>query len=137
MSKKMKRTDQGKVAPEIWMRIDLSNSLNGGSSHIETHIQPSDVGYEGFIRVPGVDIDEISVEVIQNRVIVYHLFPVFDQQSEGAKLYTRVLANFKIPADGDYEGVSATYLEEKKCLKVLIPYNQKQKGYRNTIYIER
>src|SRR5690606_40849993 len=69
MSKKMKRTDQGKVAPEIWMGIDLSNSLNGGSSHIETHIQPSDVGYEGFIRVPGVDIDEISVEVIQNRVI--------------------------------------------------------------------
>jgi len=37
----MKRTDHARVAPEILMGIDLSNSLNGGSSLIETQIRAS------------------------------------------------------------------------------------------------
>lgn len=133
----MKRTDHVRVAPEILMGIDLSNSLNGGSSLIETQIRASEVGYEGMIRVPGVDIDEISVEVIENRVLVHHPIPVFNQSTGDGKLYTRVVANFRIPSDADYEGVTASYLEDQKCLKVTIPFNEKQKGYRNNIEIER
>lgn len=133
----MKRTEQGKVAPEILMGIDLSNSVNGGSSEIINRIELAEAGYELTVKVPGVDVDKFNVEVIQDKVLVYYMFPVYSQEQAEGRLYARVIGNFPIPADADYEQVSASYIEESKSIVILLPFNEERKGYRSKVTIDR
>ena len=134
---KMKRTEQGKVAPEILTGIDLSNSVNGGSSEITNRVELAEAGYQLTVRVPGVDIDDLNIEVIQDKVLVYYMFPVYNQEHADGKLYARVVGNFPIPADADYEQVSASYIEESGSVMILLPFNEERKGYRNKVTIDR
>mgnify|MGYP002075868934 CR=1 FL=1 len=133
----MKRTEQGKVAPEILMGIDLSNSINGGSSEIINRVELAEAGYQLMVKVPGVDIDKLNVEVIEDKVVVYYLFPVYNQDQDGGKQYARVVGNFAIPADADYEQVSASYMEESKSIMILLPFNEERKRYRSKVTIDR
>lgn len=134
---KMKRTEQGKVAPGILLGIDLSNSINGGSSEIVNQVELAEAGYQLMVKVPGVDIDKLNVEVIEDKVVVYYMFPVYSQEQADGKLYARVVGSFAIPADADYEQVSASYLEESKSIMILLPFNEERKRYRSKVTIDR
>lgn len=133
----MRKGAQVKIAPEILKGIDLSNSLNGGSSEISNWLEQAENGYEFFVRVPGVEVEKLSVEVVQNRVLVYYMFPLYQQGGDDEQLHARVVGNFSIPADGDYERVSASYEDSEKCLRIEVPFNEQQKGYRSKVEIER
>lgn len=134
---KMKKAAHTKIAPEVLMGIDLSNSFNGGSSEVENWFESVEDGYEFTVKVPGVDIEKITVEVIQNRIMVYYMFPVYQQLKGDGEKFARLIGNFDIPSDGDYERVSASYEGNGRYLKITMPFNEHQKGYRSRVEIER
>ncbi len=119
------------------MGIDLSNSINGGSSEIINTAGISEEGYQLMVKVPGVEIDKLNVEVIEDKVLVYYMFPVYNQEQADGKEYARVVGSFSIPADADYEQVSASYLEESKRIMILLPFNEERKRYRSKVTIDR
>lgn len=133
----MKKSENNKIAPELLMGIDLSNSFNGGSSEIENWFKATEAGYEFAVKVPGVKVDDLIVEVIQDRVLVYYMFPVYSQEDDNAELFARVIANFSLPSDADYERVAATYLEKSRRLAITMPFNEHKKGYRSKVEIDR
>jgi HSP20 family molecular chaperone IbpA len=133
----MKKAAQFKIAPELLRGIDLSNSINGGSSEIENLLKKTEDGYELRVKAPGVAIEDVSIEVVEGIVVVYYLFPVYKQEEGEGERFARVIGNFSLPADADYEQVSASYRAESAVLKIQIPFNGHQREYRSKITIQR
>jgi HSP20 family molecular chaperone IbpA len=133
----MRNSKGGKIASDLLIGIDLSNSLNGGSSEVRTAMTSSEEGYELKVSVPGVDVEKLTVEVVRDRVIVYYMFPVYHQESGSGDQYARVIADYQMPADADYERVSASYTRSHRLLSIVIPFNAHQRGYRSKVEIER
>ncbi len=136
----MKNARNLNLDPEILMRIDFDNSVNGGAS--ATDIQVTDVadGYRMLLKVPGVEADDMRVEVVNSRLLIYHHFPVYGQSDLLPNHYKsiRVIGNFVIPTDADAEKVSAAYDTSARHLEVFLPYtDEEQKNFRTKVAIDK
>lgn len=121
------------------MSIDYMNTTNGGMSEPSLNIENKEGGYEVTVKAPGIAPDDLQVEVMKDKLMVYHLLPIFtkaeDDESEMRSI--RFLAKMKIPADVDLESISARYDEDGNCLRLHLPADEGQTGFRRRVEIER
>lgn len=128
-----------KIPKELLMTIDVNNTLNGGASQPELSIERKKEGYELIVSAPGVDADQLEVEIVKNKLLVYYSLPVFKQRFEEEESFQspRILANVGLPHDVDPETVSARYDQWESNLVVVMPYNHLHDGFRRKIDVER
>ena len=109
---------------------DVMNILSGGMSEPIAKLTPADNAHQLEIRVPGVDVNKLSIEVINNTLNVYHGLEI---NTEGqTTIVPRVVFNKPIPHFIDVTRIEATRNENK--LIIQLPFNAQ--GYRRKIKIK-
>jgi hypothetical protein len=83
---------------------DILNTMGGGVSEPRVAFKPSDVGQMLEIRVPGVDLSKLNIEVNFNRLTV---FQGANQTPEIAMPVPRIIFDKPIPYFIDVEKISA------------------------------
>jgi HSP20 family molecular chaperone IbpA len=132
MKKAMKPTL--KIPREILATVDFWNTLQGGRSESSVVVNRNPEGYEAIVRVPGVDADDLQVEVIKDRVWLYHLVPLFQTQADEQFFSPNTISNLVLPRDVDAEAISARY--EGDQWRVLMPFNKELRNFRKHVDIE-
>ncbi len=119
------------------MNIDFFNTVNGGMSEPSLAIKNSEEGHEIKVKTPGLGTDSLQVEIIDNRLVIYHLVPIYSKKPENIKHSVRLIHNLTIPNHVDLEGISAEYNEPEKALTVFFPNNPQHKNIRRTVDIRK
>ncbi|QSE96473.1 Hsp20/alpha crystallin family protein [Fulvivirga lutea] len=120
-----------KVVHEILKSVDINNTLNGGRSEPQIAIRKEGESYLLTARVPGVDILDLQVEILNGKVIVHH--PMLFDSDSGILTVPQVVAAFPITNGIDYENIEARKVDER--LEVRLPWNDLNKGYNRHIDI--
>lgn len=127
------------IPKELLITIDVNNTLNGGASQPDVQIDNKQDGYHLKVNSPGVDADGLQVEIVKNKLYIFHTLAVFGQQFEDEEPLQspRFLANVTIPHDVDMENISAHFDEEVHKLVVVMPFNHLHDDFRRTVEVER
>ena len=131
--------DKMKIPQEVLMNIDFINTINGGMSQPTVQIESGADGYLVMVKAPGIAAEELQVEIIKNKLMVYHLLPIFAQDPESNSEYRsiRFISNLTIPNDVDLESIAAHYDDALHHLVIHLPYNQLHQGFHRKVDIER
>ncbi len=121
------------------MSIDFMNTANGGMSQPILNIENLDNGYEVTVKAPGIDPDELQIEILKDKLMIYHLLPIFGRtEGETSEMRSiRFISKMQIPADVDVEGISARYDEDSRYLKLELPSDDTQQDFHRKVNIER
>lgn len=117
------------IPAEILQTINAINTINGGISEPTVILKQLESHRAVWLRVPGVDLDQIQVEVRNNVLSIFHFFVshVGDQTVQTP----RFLYNKQIPYFIDQENIAAHV--EENFLKVVLPFNKLAQGYSRTV----
>lgn len=117
------------IPTEILQSINVLNTIHGGISEPWINLQQLE-GYRQIkVKVPGVDVHDIQIEVINNVLNIFHFFPI---DTNGQQLQTpRVLYSKQIPYFIDQENIVASVEDDQ--LKVVLPFNKLAQGYNRKI----
>lgn len=128
-----------KIPKELLVTIDVNNTINGGVSQLGFDVENQKEGYQIRVNAPGVDADGLQVEIVKNRIFVFHTLPVFGARVEDEEeLFSpRVLAKMTVPSDVDVENISARYDDDEHSLLVFMPYNHLHDDFRKSVEIDR
>lgn len=122
-----------KIVRGILKTADIANTLNGGMSQTAFRSTRMEDHYLVNLKVPGVETASLTVDIINNHVIISHLLK-FDYETSELDV-PHVVANIPITLDVDYKKISA--MEENGILKVILPFNELAGGYRRRVEINR
>jgi HSP20 family molecular chaperone IbpA len=127
------------IPKELLITIDVNNTVNGGASQPKVQVTNKEDGYHLKLNTPGVEADGLQVEIVKNKLYIFHNLPVFGQRFEDEEIIQspRFLANVTIPHDVDMENITARFDESIHKLVVFMPYNHLHDDFRRTIEIER
>lgn len=127
------------IPQEMLMSIDFMNTTNGGMSQPILNIENRDNGYEVSVKAPGIDPDELQVEILKDKLMIYHLLPIFGKtEGETSEMRSiRFISKMQIPADVDVESISARYDEDRRHLTLDLPSDQTQQDFHRKVNIER
>jgi len=120
-----------KTVREILKSVDINNTLNGGRSEPQTSIKKLDNYYLLEAKVPGVEVDQLRVEIIDGKVIIHH--PMAFEQALGDLTVPQVVAAFPITPKIDHKNITAHRIENK--VEVIMPFNELADGYNRNIDI--
>ena len=109
---------------------DIMNTLNGGMSQPVTSIKRNEDHYLITLKVPGVDLDNVKVEIIDKHVIFHHIIN-FNDLDDSTLNIPHVLATYPLAADVDYNSVTAT--QKGNELWVKLPFNELSNGYHRKV----
>ena len=123
------RTSKLDIPQELITSIDMLNTMNGGRSqpivklkHFSTHRQIN-------IRVPGIALESLKIEINNNRLMIYYLTRIVSQEREIS--LPKGLYNKSIPYFVDMKSIKAT--QEEDSLVVRLPFNELYNGYHRDI----
>lgn len=117
------------IPTEILQSINALNTIHGGISEPRINLQQLKDHRQIKAKVPGVDVHDIQIEVINNVLNIFHFFPI---ETNGQFLQTpRILYSKQIPYFIDQENIEATV--EHNQLKVVLPFNNLAQGYNRKI----
>ena len=122
-----------KLPKELITSIDMMNTLNGGTSEPFVRLQKFPTYHQITLRVPGIDVDNIKVEIDNNQLMIYYLIPMLSQAKE--MKFPRVLYNKDIPYYVDVHKIAAS--EEETTLVVHLPFNELADGYHRDISLSQ
>lgn len=105
--------------------IDVLNTLNGGVSQPQLCLEHHDDHREIRLRVPGISLDEMRVEIHDNNLAIFYLINIVS--SERHIPLPRFVYNKNVPYYIDIHRINARLEEEE--LIVNLPYNRLAKGY--------
>ncbi|GHB80895.1 Hsp20/alpha crystallin family protein [Persicitalea jodogahamensis] len=127
------------IPQEMLMSIDFMNTANGGMSQPILNIENRENGYEVTVKAPGIEPDELQVEILKDKLMIYHLLPIFGtSDGESSEMRSiRFISKMQIPADVDVESISARYDEDRRYLTLELPSDQTQQDFHRRINIER
>lgn len=127
------------IPQEMLMSIDFMNTANGGMSQPILNIENKGNGYEVVVKAPGVEPDDLQVEIMKDKLMIYHLLPVFGKvEGETSEIRSiRFISKMQIPADVDVENISAHYDDDQRYLKLELPTDQSQQDFHRKVQIER
>lgn len=109
--------------------VDVLNTVNGGTSEPQLHLQEKAEGHQMTIRVPGLSVGELQVEIHNNELSVfYHL--TIKSNKKNVQM-PQVIYNQPIPYFISTEGITANYNE--KYLTIDMPFNEKAQGYHRKV----
>ena len=124
---------------EMLMSIDFMNTANGGMSQPIMNIETIEGGYEVMVKAPGIEPDELQVEILKDKLMIYHLLPIFGKaEGDTSEMRSiRFISKMQIPADVDVEGISARYDDDKRYLTLELPTDQSHQDFHRKVQIER
>lgn len=127
------------IPQDILSAIDFANTTNGGMSEPILSISRGEEGYEVSIKAAGLTADSFQIDILDNRLWVYHLVKLFAERPDGmGNLQTaRTLGNLFLPNDVNVESIGARYDDETGELRINMPYNQAKRNFRRHIDIEK
>lgn len=129
-----------KIPKEMLMHIDFNNTIHGGLSEPVVHQKREENGYEVIVKVPGIEVDDLQLEIANGKMSLYHLLPIFSQREEDDEEQwktIRFISTLMIPGDVDQDNISARYDEAKRHLVMSLPFNHQQDDSRRKVDIER
>lgn len=124
----MRKTNDFIVA--LALSGDILNTMGGGMSEPRVAFKSSDVGQMLEIRVPGVDLSQLNIEVNFNRLTV---FQGVHQSPEITIPVPRIIFDKPIPYFIDVEKITA--MVEGNVLNISLPFNERANGYHRKIGI--
>ena len=127
------------IPQEMLMSIDFMNTANGGMSQPIMNIENTENGYEVLVKAPGVEPEDLQVEILKDKLMIYHLLPIFgEKEGESGQIRSiHFISKMQIPADVDVENISAHYHEDRRYLKLELPLDQAQQDFHRKVQIER
>lgn len=110
--------------------IDVLNTLNGGVSEPQLCLEHHDDYREIRLRVPGISLDDMHVELHDNNLSIFYLINIVS----GDRLIPlpRFVYNRNVPCYVDVHKINARLEEEE--LIVNLPYNRLASGYHNDFH---
>jgi HSP20 family molecular chaperone IbpA len=118
---------------ELITSIDVMNTLNGGISEPVIRVKKLANQHRITLRVPGLPVDSIKIEIKNNQLVIYYLMTLRSQEQEIQ--FTRFLYTNAIPYFVDVKNIAAT--EENGSLVVSLPFNDLSKGYYRDLSIQK
>jgi len=118
---------------ELITSIDMMNTLNGGISEPFVRVKKFQTHHQITLRIPGIDAENIKIEINNNQLMVYYLIPISSQSKE--LRFPRILYNKDIPYFVDVHKIVAT--EEETSLIVHLPFNELANGYHRDISLSQ
>lgn len=121
-----------------WVRnvlkgADVDNTFNGGISKPNIQIKNKSLTREIYIKIPGVETDQLKIEIINDQLTVRH-FHNFIQ--EGCELQIpRLVGSFPITQKVDYNDITAE--ENNGFLKIEMPFNELNDDFYRKIDIKK
>ena len=111
--------------------IDVLNTLNGGVSEPQLCLEHHNDCREIHLRVPGISLDDIRVEIHNNSLSIFYLINIIS----GERLIPlpRFVYNRNVPYYIDINKINARLEEEE--LIVNLPYNRLANGYHKDVRI--
>lgn len=127
------------IPQDILSAIDYANTTNGGISEPVLAISKGEEGYELSVKAAGLDADSFQIDVLDNRLWVYHLVTLFAERPDGlGNLQSvRTLGNLLLPGDVNVEHIGARYDRESRELLISLPVNQSKRSIRRHIDVEK
>jgi HSP20 family molecular chaperone IbpA len=128
-----------KIPKEMLMHIDFNNTINGGLTEPMVRQKREESGYEVVVKVPGVEADDLQLEIVNGKMSLYHLVPIFSQSDSDEEQWKtiRFISTMVIPNDVDQDNISARYDDAKRQLIMNLPFNHQQDDSRRKVDIER
>lgn len=117
------------IPTEILQTINALNTVNGGVSEPTLILKQLEDHRAVWLRVPGIDLDNIQVEVRNNVLSIFHFF--VSHTGDHTVETPRFLYNKQIPYFIDQENIAAHV--EENFLKVVLPFNKLAEGYSRRI----
>ena len=111
--------------------IDVLNTLNGGVSAPQLNLEHYEDYREIHLRVPGINLDDIRVEIHNNNLSIFYLINIVC--SERLIPLPRFVYNHNVPYYIDINKINARLEEEE--LIVNLPYNRLANGYHKDVRI--
>lgn len=109
--------------------IDVLNTLNGGVSEPQLNLEHHDDCREIRLRVPGISLEDIRVELHNNNLSIFYLINILC--SDRLIPLPRFVYNRNVPYYIDINKINARLEEEE--LIVNLPYNRLANGYHRDI----
>ena len=116
---------------ELMTSIDVTNTLNGGMSEPFLRLEQFPAFRQITVRVPGIDGENIKIEINNNQLMIYYFTPMLSLGKEIK--FPRVLYNKSIPYFVNVDHIAATHHE--KSLVVRLPFNELANGYHRDISV--
>jgi HSP20 family molecular chaperone IbpA len=125
-----------KIPREMLMHIDFTNTINGGNSEPVVNLKKGTDGYQVTVKAPGIESEDLELEIVKNKMRLYHLLPIFGQNEEQWKTI-RFISTLSIPEGVDSDNITARYDADKRHLVLFLPFNHQQDDFRRKVDIER
>ena len=129
------------IPKEILMRTDFLNTTGGGMSQSVIKLNRTEEGYLLELSMPGVGIENLKIDIINQRLLVYFGIEVAGSEAlseakeeESITQLPYFITNLPVPPDADVENISARY--EAGKLVILAPFNNQSQGYSRRVEIE-
>lgn len=113
--------------------IDVLNTINGGVSEPQVNLNHYDDFREIRIKVPGINHENIHVEVHNNNLSIFYTMNIFSDDK--LVQLPRFVYNKNIPYFIDISGINARFEEDE--LVVHLPFNRLANGYHKEIKIRQ
>lgn len=110
---------------DLLTSIDVLNTLNGGVTEPRLFLEHHEDHREIRLRVPGINLDDIRVELHNNNLSIFYLINIIS--SDRLIPLPRFVYNHNVPYYIDVDKINARLEEEE--LIVNLPYNRLVNGY--------
>lgn len=121
------------------MHIDFTNTINGGTSEPAVHLEKGTDGYHVTVKAPGVESEDLQLEIVKNKMRLFHLLPIFSHREGDEEQWKtiRFISTLTIPDGVDSDNITARYDSERRELDLFLPFNHQQDDFRRKVDIER
>lgn len=116
---------------DLLTSVDVLNTIHGGTSEPQMVLQQNQEGREIRIKVAGVKLDNIQVEIHNNVLSIFYFIPVLS--NDKMIQMPCVVYNKNIPYYVDATKIHSRI--EDDSLLVELPYNESASGYHRRIKI--
>jgi len=111
---------------------DILNTINGGMSQTTIKIHSLENEWLIKVRIPGVDLENLRLEVLDNHLYIHQMMMIDDESLEKAPY---VIAMIPLIRQINIEAISATF--EGGWTHVRLPFDEMVDGFERQIKIER
>lgn len=118
------------ISKQLMAQYDLANTVQGGMAQGGFKAWQNQDGFHLELRTPGIPLDEIRIEAVNRRFVVYYMMQVLG----GEVQLPHYLINLPLLPVVDVERIAARL--EDGHIYIFAPFNDWAKGSRIEIALE-
>ena len=124
------------IKKKLLLTTDFMNTVNGGMAMVTFNYEKEKAGYISQLTIPGVSVENIKVEIRDNRIYIYYMMEFGENGGyENIRKLPNTLGIMDIPHDVNIKAITAKF--EKNKLNIIMPYNELAGGFRRQIPIDK